>query len=88
MKDNVSAFWDLNKDAVEAGIKFALNQRGRPMKLYEFQGKELFAQFGIPIPKGSIVRTIDEIRALNTPLVLKSQVLSVDVVKRVALFLQ
>ena len=46
------------------------------MKLYEFQGKELFAQFGIPIPKGSIVRTIDEIRALNTPLVLKSQVLS------------
>jgi len=46
------------------------------MKLYEFQGKELFAEYGIPIPKGSIVRTIDEIKALNAPLVLKSQVLS------------
>ncbi|HOM98269.1 MAG TPA: 2-oxoacid:acceptor oxidoreductase family protein, partial [Acetomicrobium sp.] len=29
VRDNVrQRFWDLNKDAVEAGIKFALNQKG------------------------------------------------------------
>ncbi|WP_352404661.1 succinate--CoA ligase subunit beta [Sporanaerobacter acetigenes] len=46
------------------------------MKLYEFQGKELFVRCGIPVPQRILVRSIEEIESLNAPLVLKSQILS------------
>ncbi|MDD4586657.1 succinate--CoA ligase subunit beta [Aminobacterium sp. EBM-42] len=46
------------------------------MKLYEFQGKELFARCGIPVPKRRLVRSFEDLETLDAPLVLKSQVLS------------
>jgi len=49
------------------------------MRLLEYQGKELFKEFGIPIPKSCIAFSIEEARTLLTneitfPIVLKSQV--------------
>lgn len=49
------------------------------MRLLEYQGKELFKEFGIPIPKSCIAFSIEEARSLLTngitfPIVLKSQV--------------
>lgn len=46
------------------------------MKLYEFQGKQLFSEYGIPIPKGNIIFSRNEIVNINNPVVLKSQVLT------------
>lgn len=50
------------------------------MKLYEYMGKELFAQFDIPIPQGKVVTTAQEAAQvaaeLRGPCVLKSQILS------------
>lgn len=50
------------------------------MRLYEYEGKELFAKFKIPIPKGKLARTPEEVEAivseLKGPAVLKSQVLT------------
>ncbi|ADE56652.1 succinate--CoA ligase subunit beta [Aminobacterium colombiense] len=46
------------------------------MKLYEFQGKELFARCGISVPKRRLVRSFEDLETLDAPLVLKSQVLS------------
>ncbi len=50
------------------------------MNLYEFEGKELFAAFGIPVPRGSVVREPEEARAaFNTiggRVVVKAQALS------------
>lgn len=50
------------------------------MRLYEYEGKELFAKFKIPIPKGKLAQTPEEVEAvvaeLNVPVVLKSQVLT------------
>lgn len=48
------------------------------MKLFEYQGKELFAKYGIPIPKGILLDTPESEVSLEFPLVLKSQVLSGD----------
>ena len=49
------------------------------MKLYEFQGKQLFAKYQIPIPKGKVAENIDEARAIIKesilPVVVKAQVL-------------
>lgn len=49
------------------------------MRLLEYQGKELFNEFGIPIPKSRIAFSIEEARSLLNnelafPIVLKSQV--------------
>lgn len=49
------------------------------MRLLEYQGKELFREFGIPTPKSRLTFTVDEARALlrkelKFPIVLKSQV--------------
>jgi succinyl-CoA synthetase beta subunit len=49
------------------------------MRLLEYQGKELFREFGIPTPKSRLTFTVDEARALLGkelifPIVLKSQV--------------
>ena len=50
------------------------------MRLYEFEGKKLFADFKIPIPEGKLAMSPSEVDAiakeLNGPLVLKSQVLT------------
>ena len=50
------------------------------MKLYEFQGKKLFAKYQIPIPKGKIAKTVEEaldiIKRTELPVVVKAQVLT------------
>ncbi|MDL2307669.1 acetate--CoA ligase family protein, partial [Desulfovibrio sp. OttesenSCG-928-C06] len=49
------------------------------MKLFEFQAKEAFAESGIPIPKGVLATSVDEVlqaaKTTGYPCVLKSQVL-------------
>jgi len=51
-----------------------------PVDLYEHQGKELFARFGIPISEGRLAKTPQEARAaaeeLGGPVVVKAQVLT------------
>src|SRR5919199_5536640 len=50
------------------------------MDLYEYQGKQLFAQFGIPVSEGRFVTTAADARAaaeeLGGPVVVKAQVLT------------
>src|SRR5438105_2073348 len=50
------------------------------MDLYEYQGKELFRRFGIPVSEGRLATTPDEARAaaqeLGGPVVVKAQVLT------------
>lgn len=50
------------------------------MKMYEYMGKEIFAEFGLPVPKGRMVSNPDEAaqvaREIGVPVVIKSQVLS------------
>lgn len=50
------------------------------MKLYEYMGKELFAQFGITVPKGRVATTPEEAakiaQEIGSTVVVKSQVLS------------
>ena len=50
------------------------------MRLYEFEGKELFRKFKIPVSDGRIAHTPDEVyeivSELKYPVVLKSQVLT------------
>ena len=49
------------------------------MRLLEYQGKELFAQAGIPVPKGRVAASVDEavaiMRDAPAPSVVKAQVL-------------
>ena len=51
-----------------------------PMDLYEYQGKELFARFGIPVSEGRLATTPEEARAaaeeLGGQVVVKAQVLT------------
>lgn len=46
------------------------------MKLYEFQGKRVFKEYGIPIQSGELICPHDNLDSLCPPLVLKSQVLT------------
>ncbi|KAB2952531.1 ADP-forming succinate--CoA ligase subunit beta [Heliorestis acidaminivorans] len=50
------------------------------MKCFEYMGKELFAQYGIPVPSGRMVTTAEEAEKvaaeIGRPVVVKSQVLS------------
>ena len=50
------------------------------MDLYEYQGKELFSRFGIPVSEGRLATTPDEAeqaaRELGGPVVVKAQVLT------------
>ncbi len=49
------------------------------MKLYEFMGKDLFRQYGIPVPAGQVARTREEAFAAGQEIgevVVKSQVLT------------
>lgn len=49
------------------------------MKLHEYQSKHIFAKYGIPIPKGRVAATPDEVKQITEELggrvVIKSQVL-------------
>lgn len=47
------------------------------MKLHEYMAKLVFAKFGIPIPKGVVIRSIEEfeLETANYPVAIKSQVL-------------
>ena len=49
------------------------------MKLHEYQSKQIFARYGIPIPKGRVAATASEARQIAEDLgglvVVKSQVL-------------
>src|SRR3954464_2153084 len=51
-----------------------------PMDLNEYQGKQLFKQFGIPVSEGRLATTPEEARAaaedLGGPVVVKAQVLT------------
>lgn len=46
------------------------------MDLYEFQGKKLFSEYGIKVPKGTVVTDIDSIPDMPDGAVVKSQILS------------
>jgi succinyl-CoA synthetase beta subunit len=50
------------------------------MRLYEYEGKELFRQFKIPVPESRLVRNVDvvtvAVNEIGPPVVLKSQVLT------------
>ena len=50
------------------------------MRLYEFEAKKLFSQFGIPITTGEVVKSEEEAKdfaeKLGKPVVLKAQILS------------
>ena len=45
------------------------------MKLYEFQSKEIFKKYAIPVQSGFLIQANDEVKNIIPPLVLKSQVL-------------
>lgn len=46
------------------------------MKLYEFQGKRLLREYGIPVPRGTLITSVDQELAIELPVVLKAQVLA------------
>ena len=50
------------------------------MDLYEYQGKEIFARYGIPVSEGRVATTPEEARAaaeeIGSPVVVKAQVLT------------
>ena len=50
------------------------------MRLFEYQAKDLFRQYGLPLPKSTLVRDVDGVRgamaSLSPPVALKSQVLA------------
>lgn len=44
------------------------------MRLLEFQAKQLFRQYGIPVPAGTLITTIQQAALISTPAVLKVQI--------------
>ncbi len=48
------------------------------MKIHEYQAKEIFAAFGIPVPKGKMATTAEEARNIaadyGRPVMVKAQV--------------
>ena len=48
------------------------------MKIHEYQAKDIFARYGIPIPKGNVATTPDEVhkitKEIGYPVVIKAQV--------------
>ncbi len=52
------------------------------MKLLEHEGKQLFRKYGIPIPRGELVHPGTKSSVVDFPLILKSQVLSGDRMKK------
>jgi succinyl-CoA synthetase beta subunit len=45
------------------------------MKFYEFKAKELFREYGIPVPNGVLVTSGKDIKGMDYPVALKAQVL-------------
>ncbi|SMD31212.1 ADP-forming succinate--CoA ligase subunit beta [Picrophilus oshimae] len=45
------------------------------MNLYEYMGKEIFRNYGIPVPDGYTIEKTDEIRDVSYPVAIKSQIL-------------
>src|SRR3989338_999702 len=45
------------------------------MKLYEYEGKELFKETGIPVLENQILTSFKETITINGPIVLKAQIL-------------
>ena len=45
------------------------------MKLHEYKAKEIFSNFGLPVPSGLLVKDPDDLKEFDFPCVLKSQVL-------------
>ena len=45
------------------------------MKLHEYKAKEIFANYGIPVPNGLLVKDAEDLKEFSFPAVLKSQVL-------------
>jgi len=64
------------------GYKYFNYKRGEiwAVKMFEYMGKEIFAKFGLPVPKGRMVSNPDEAaqvaREIGGPVVVKAQVLS------------
>ena len=58
------------------------------MDLYEYQGKQLFARFGIPVSDGRLVTTPEDARAaaeeIGGQVVVKAQVLTAGAARRAA----
>ncbi|MEM3851533.1 MAG: ADP-forming succinate--CoA ligase subunit beta [Methanomassiliicoccales archaeon] len=46
------------------------------MRLFEYMGKELLSRYGVPIPKGYVVNTPDEIKDIPYSAAVKAQVLT------------
>jgi succinyl-CoA synthetase beta subunit len=48
------------------------------MKIHEYQAKELFKKFGLPVPEGKLATTLEEVKAavneLGLPVVIKAQI--------------
>jgi len=47
-----------------------------PMKLYEFEGKQLLKACGVPVPEGRVVCRAEEIGEITEPTIVKAQALS------------
>lgn len=67
--------------AARFGAKFNPSAVGaRIMRLYEYQAKELFREYGLPVPKSVLARDPAEVKrafaSLKPPVALKSQVLA------------
>ncbi|MCJ2670094.1 MAG: acetate--CoA ligase family protein [Candidatus Thermoplasmatota archaeon] len=45
------------------------------MKFYEYKAKELFGDYGIPVPRGVLVTSGKDVKGLEYPVVVKAQVL-------------
>jgi succinyl-CoA synthetase beta subunit len=65
---------------VSDGRRGAAGRLGRGLDLYEYQGKQLFARFGIPVSNGRLAESPEEARAaaeeIGGPVVVKAQVLT------------
>ena len=48
------------------------------MKIHEYQGKAVLAQYGVPVPRGRVAYTVDEAaeaaKSLGFPVVVKAQI--------------
>src|SRR5205085_11265647 len=44
-------------------VQRALCDRVRAVKIHEYQGKQIFAKYGVPVPKGYPAFTVDEAEA-------------------------
>ena len=46
------------------------------MKLYEYEGKELFRKEGIPLPEGRLISSVTQTNNIELPVIVKAQTLS------------